>query len=121
MESQIKSMLHLSYDIRVYWEYYDLHHEVFETLWEVPETFLTHDIKIILDISNDPIYSQFLAYEATLQNFLHIVVGRPIDELSGETPSSHTLYAETTFTSQAYAFIDIIKKYNWSQLGLIYS
>mmetsp|Transcript_28667 Transcript_28667/g.28318 ORF Transcript_28667/g.28318 Transcript_28667/m.28318 type:complete len:932 (-) Transcript_28667:669-3464(-) len=49
-----------------------------------------------------------------------MVVARPIDEINGETPSSNTLFLETCYDSQAYAFLDIIKNFGWSNIGLVY-
>lgn len=45
---------------------------------------------------------------------------RSYDRLSGESPSKNTLFFETNYIDQAYAFVDMIKEYGWQNLGLIY-
>ena len=76
-------------------------------------------IQVFLDAGNFVQYSNFLANLALENNLLHVVVGRPQNTLEDETTSRNTLFAETTFISQAYAVYDLIKKYSWVNIGLI--
>jgi hypothetical protein len=45
---------------------------------------------------------------------------RSLQELSGETVNDNTLFFNPNFTGQAQAFLDMIVKYGWSNLALIY-
>lgn len=118
---EVRNMLHLEYNLRIYWERISLDGEYDSSEWILPDIFITKDIKVILDASHEPMFSQFLAYEAMKTDSLVLVIGRPIDEMSGETTSPNILYLETSFTSQAQAFVDMISTYSWSNLGLIYN
>jgi len=111
LELEVKNVL--GFNFKVYWS-----HLQTEFTLQVPLE-LTNK-QVILDATNDLLYSQFLARESALQGFVHMVVARPIQESRGESPSPNTLYLETSFSSQAYAFIDLIQFYNWHNLGLVY-
>lgn len=118
---KVQNLLDLNFKIRIYWERLSLESEYNSREWIMPDIFVIKDVRVILDASNYPMFSQYLAYIAMKSDLLVLVLGRPIDEMSGETPSSNILYLETSFISQASAFVDIISKFQWTNLGLVYN
>ena len=88
--------------------------------WFIPPEFLDLSIQVILDCTNFDIYSQYLSLQAVKQNFLHVVIGRPINTLDGEVPSANTLFTELSYISEAEALFDIIKTYAWQNLAVVY-
>lgn len=90
-----------------------------ESTWQIPSEVLNSKAKVILDATNIIRYSNFLADRCSQQNLLQVVLSRPINTLEDETSYSSTLYAETSFVSQALAVLDIIQKYKWQHIGLI--
>lgn len=120
MEINIQNTLSLSFKLKVVWVFIDLKVELDVTSWRIPKEFLDKDIRVIIDAANDSIYSQFLTYSASQNDYLHLVLTRPINELNGETPSSNTLFLETAYKSQAFAFLDVIHLFGWSNIGLVY-
>ncbi|OMJ94263.1 hypothetical protein SteCoe_2602 [Stentor coeruleus] len=88
--------------------------------WIIPKSFLDNNIKIILDVSLYPSYSQYLASQTSIDNFLHIVLERPINSLIGEVPSPNTIYAYQNYIPEAKALYDLIMNFNWENLALIY-
>lgn len=74
----------------------------------------------MIDLGYDIKLSNFFAYDAITRNVLHVVLERTIDERAGETIKSHTIYFEPSFKDQANGFLDLIDKYGWSNLAIIY-
>lgn len=108
----MKQVLSLDFELRIYQERIDLLSELDETNWRIPSVFLDKHVVVVVDATNDLHYGQFLKYMAVTENYLHIVYGRPIRHFEGEIPSLNCLYIETSLKSQAFAFIDIVEKYN---------
>ena len=92
----------------------------FSVPFSIPPEFLDLSLQIILDCSNLDIYSQFLSVQAIKQNFLHVVIGRPINSLNGEIPSTSTLFTELSYIEESKALFDIMKTYSWQNLALVH-
>ena len=108
---QVENILDLNTEIQIVWVKIDLISDPDETQWTIPSLFQDNLIQVFLDAGNFVQYSNFLASLALENNLLHVVVGRPQNTLEDETTSRNTLFAETTFISQAYAVYDLIKKW----------
>lgn len=115
----VETSLNLQEAIRIVWIDVDLLTENDESEWKIPDTFLDEGITIFLDATISVRYSSFLANQALKNNFLHIVISRPINTLEDETNYPNTLYAETSFLSQADAVKSLINKFSWRNIGII--
>lgn len=74
----------------------------------------------IIDIANDSMMSQFLAVECETRDCIHMVLERPLEHTNGEVLNTRSLFFEPNYVQQAKAFYDIVTKYGWSNLALIY-
>lgn len=88
--------------------------------WFLPESFAYNQIKILIDLTGHIEFSQFIAKQAVLYNFLHIVDSRPLATMLGEVPGSNTLYTHPCSKNEANALYAIVKHFEWENIGLIY-
>lgn len=116
---RVENDLALPSKIQIIWEQVDLLSETDEFAWRLPPIFLDKSILVVLDAANSVRYSSFLSDQAIFQNFLHVVMSRPMDTFQDESASPNTLFAETTFISQAECIYDLIHQYSWINIGLI--
>jgi ABC-type branched-subunit amino acid transport system substrate-binding protein len=117
---QVESDLSLSSKIELVWFKMDFDVESDESRWTIPKIFLDKSIQVMLDAANLVRYSNFLSVKCLESGLLHIVTSRPINTLEGEVPYKSTLFAETSYTEEAVAVIDIVQHFGWSNLGLIH-
>lgn len=102
----------------IYWEEISISN--MNNNWAIPKSFFDNNLKIILDACLYPSYSQYLASQTSIENFLHIVLERPINSLIGEVPSPNTLYTYENYIPEAQALYDLIINFSWENLALIY-
>ncbi|OMJ93956.1 hypothetical protein SteCoe_3016 [Stentor coeruleus] len=88
--------------------------------WFIPESFAYNQIKILIDLTGHIEFSQFIASQAVLYNFLHIVDNRPLATMLGEIPGSNTLYTYPCSKNEAEALYTLVKHFGWKNIGLIY-
>lgn len=74
---------------------------------------------MIVDIGNDPSYSQFLADNCLQLGLLHIVMGRSLDTMSGESSTTNTLFVYSSYINEAAALYQLITMYNWKNLAIV--
>ena len=116
--SSIESSLELPFDILLIPEKIKL--SSFNGIWAVPFRFSQYDISIFIDSTNHPIFSQYLAGQAISNNWLHIVIGRPFNSIVGEVSNLNTFYTYPNYREEVLALYEIVQKYEWENLGLIY-
>ncbi|OMJ78302.1 hypothetical protein SteCoe_21897 [Stentor coeruleus] len=116
---QVETGLNLPEPIEIVWAEVDLLSETDESKWQIPSPFLDKGVIVFLDAAFSIRYSSFLADQALKNSYLHVVISRPINTLEDETTYPNTLYAETSFISQAEAILDLINHYSWSNIGII--
>ena len=116
---QIEINLNLPAEVEILWSFIDLVSESDESLWSLPAELSASSAQVVLDAANSLAYSIYLASMAPQFKILHVVVSRPMDVLDNETPYPNTLFAETTYISQATAIFDFISQHSWVNIGLI--
>jgi ABC-type branched-subunit amino acid transport system substrate-binding protein len=117
--NEVKQTLNSKDQIQVIWEEIDLIISTDESKWRIPEKIEFSKAQVILDAANLVRYSNYLAGISVEKNLLHIVLSRAINTLEDETSYSSTLYAETTYVTQALAMLDLVQFYGWRNVGLI--
>lgn len=74
-----------------------------------------------MDVSSDLFISNFFAYEASLRDYLHLIVERHLDEPNYETVGPNSLFLEYLKSDEALIFLDFIKYWDWSSIAMIYT
>lgn len=64
---------------------------------------------MIVDASGCLEYSEYLEYLSVINGYLHVVIHRSFDPLSGELFSPNSFFLETNYSRQPYAFLDFIR------------
>jgi ABC-type branched-subunit amino acid transport system substrate-binding protein len=118
IEKEIENLISQRDIVKIFWVNEDLN-STYQS-WHIPSALLDRNVEILLDVTNIPVYSQYLSLQAIHLNLLHIVIGRPINSLAGEITSPNTLYVESSYIVQASALYDLIETYNWQNIGLIH-
>ena len=116
---RVQSNLNLNVPIELTWAFIDLLTESDQSLWRLPFSVSQTSVQVILDASNSVYYSMFLSSVSAKSSLLHVVMSRPMDTLNNEKPCPNTLFAETSYLSQATAIYDFISQYSWVNIGLI--
>ena len=89
--------------------------------WEISPEFLENSVEVILDVSNNPEYSQFLAAQAITLNLLHVVYNRPIDLSLEGSILQNTVYTANSFKTEAASLYSLIQTYGWQELAIIHN
>ena len=116
---RVQSNLNLNVPIELTWAFIDLLTESDQSLWRLPFSVSQTSVQVILDASNSVYYSMFLSSVSAKSSLLHVVMSRPMDTLNNEKPCPNTLFAESSYLSQATAIYDFISQYSWVNIGLI--
>jgi hypothetical protein len=119
MQLRVRNENNLSYNVEILEVFYAVDTQIPDLHY--PTVFLDEKVVVLLDCTNDVILSQYLAYESEKRNLLHFVIDRPLDTSLNEHVGPSSMFLEMSYETQALAFVDIIKEYQWSNLALIYN